>query len=95
VRNVIAVASTLFVFVGTVLRMWDSIADADAVGEFAPRTSNEELHRLVLFFTFLGRRESAATSDRQLQYLRTAQGWFFLAIGAFGGFLLAIGAALE
>ena len=94
-REVIAIASTTFVFIGTVLRMWDSIADADAVGEFAPRNSNEELHRLFLFFTMLGRREAAATSDRQLQYLRTAQGWFFLAIGAFGGLLLAVGAALS
>ncbi len=94
-RDVIAVASTSFVFVGTVLRMWDSIADADAVGEFAPRNSNDELRRLVLFFTMLGRSEAAATSDRQLHYLRTAQGWFFLAIGAFGGLLLAVGAALS
>jgi hypothetical protein len=93
-RGLIAVVSATFVFVGTVLRMWDSIAEADQVGEFAPRTSNEELHRLFQFFTFLGRRERAATSDRQEYYLRTAQGWFFLAIGAFGGLLLAISSVL-
>jgi hypothetical protein len=94
-RGVIAVGSAMFVFVGTVLRMWDSIAEADKVGEFAPRNSVDEFHRLFQFFTFLGRKERAATSDRQEYYLRTAQGWFFLAIGAFGGLLLAIGALLD
>ena len=94
-RNVIVLASATFVFVGTVLRMWDSIADADRVGEFLPRNSRDEFRRLFLYFTLLGRREQAATSDRQVYYLRTAQGWFFLAIGAFGGLLLAIGSVLD
>jgi hypothetical protein len=94
-RGVIAIVSATFVFVGTVLRMWDSIAEADQVGEFAPRNTRDELHRLHVFFTFLGRKERAATSDRQEYYLRTAQGWFFLAIGAFGGLLLAVTAVLS
>ncbi len=94
-RDVILIGSTTFVFVGTVLRMWDSIAEADSAGEFAPRTSGEEFHRLFIFFTPLERIEHAATSDRQLYYLRTAQGWFFLAIGSFGALLLAIGSVLS
>ena len=94
-RGAIAVGSAAFVFVGTVLRMWDSIAEADKVGEFAPRNSNDEFRRLFRFFTLLGRREEAATSDRQLYYLRTAQGWFFLAVGSFGALLLAIASALD
>jgi hypothetical protein len=94
-RTVIAILSASLVFVGTVLRMWDSIAEADKVGEFAPRNSVDEFHRLFLFFTLLDRRDHAATSDRHLSYLRTAQGWFFLAVGAFGGLLLAITSALS
>jgi hypothetical protein len=30
-----------------------------------------------------------------MYYLRTAQGWFFLAVGAFGSLLLAIGRVLS
>jgi hypothetical protein len=94
-HGVIVVASAAFLFVGTVLRMWDSIAEVDRVGEFRPRNSNDEFRRVFRYFTLLGRTEQAATSDRQLYYLRTAQGWFFLAIGAFGGLLLAIGSVLD
>ena len=39
----------------------------------------------------LDRIEHAVPPDRQLYYLRTAQGWFFLAVGSFGALLLAIG----
>ena len=94
-RDVIVIASATFVFVGTVMRMWDSIADVDKAGEFAPRNSSEEFHRIFLFFTLLERRQHASTMDRQLAYMRTAQGWFFLAIGAFGGLLLAIVSSLD
>jgi hypothetical protein len=91
-RDVILVGSTTFVFVGTVLRMWDSVAEADKAGELATRTTSEEFHRLFIFFTLLDRIEHAATpDDRELYYLRTAQGWFFLAVGSFGALLLAIG----
>jgi hypothetical protein len=90
-RDVIVVASPAFVFVGTVLRMWDSLAEADTVGEFVPRTSGEELRRLFSFFTLMNRVEHAVPTDRQQYYLRTAQGWFFLAVGSFGALLLAIG----
>jgi hypothetical protein len=83
-----------FVFVGTVLRMWDSMAEADKSGEFAPRTSSEELHRLRLFFTLLERRAHAATEDRELYYLRVAQGWFMLSVGAFLALVLAAAAAI-
>jgi hypothetical protein len=95
IRNVIVIASPTLVFVGTVLRMWDSIAEADKAGEFAPRTSREEVHRLFIFLTPLDRIEHPATSDRELYYLRTAQGWFFLAVGAFGALLLAIGSVIS
>ncbi len=94
IRNVILVASPALVFMGTVLRMWDSMAEADKFGEFATRTTSEEFHRLFIFFTLLDRREHAATSDRELYYLRTAQGWFFLAVGSFGTMLLAIASVL-
>ena len=88
-REVIVIASPMSVFVGTVLRMWDSLAEADKAGEFLPRTSSEEMHRLFSFFTLLDRVEHAVPPDRQLYYLRTAQGWFFLAVGSFGALLLA------
>jgi hypothetical protein len=94
-RDVILIASTTLVFIGTVLRMWDSLAEADSAGEFLPRSSREEFRRLFLFFTPLGRIEHATTSDRRLYYLRTAQGWFFLAAGSFGALLLAIGSILS
>ena len=94
-REVIVIASPMSVFVGTVLRMWDSLAEADSAGEFLPRTSGEEFRRLFSFFTTLHRIEHAATSDRHLYYLRTAQGWFFLAVGSFGALLLAIGSVLS
>ena len=94
-RDVILVGSTTLVFVGTVLRMWDSLAEADSAGEFLPRSSSEEFRRLFSFFTPLDRIEHAATSDRRLYYLRTAQGWFFLAVGSFGALLLAIGSVLS
>ena len=95
IRDVILIGSTTFVFLGTVLRMWDSLAEADSVGEFLPRTSGEEFRRVFSFFTTLDRIEHAATSDRHLYYLRTAQGWFFLSVGSFGALLLAIGSVLS
>jgi hypothetical protein len=95
IRDVILIGSSAFVFLGTVLRMWDSLAEADSVGEFLPRTSGEEFRRLFAFFTPLGRIDEAATSDRQLYYLRTAQGWFFLAVGSFGALLLALGSVIS
>ena len=91
--EVILIGSTTFVFVGTVLRMWDSLAEADNAGEFAAhftRSSRDEFHRLFVFFTPLDRTHHAATSRRELYYLRTAQGWFFLAVGSFGALLLAL-----
>jgi hypothetical protein len=90
----ITVAAPACAFVGTTLRMWDSLAEADSVGEFTPRSSREELHRLHIFFTFLERREHPATTDRELYYLRTAQGWMFLAVSSFLGVLLALAAVL-
>jgi hypothetical protein len=93
-RDAILVGSTTCVFVGTVLRMWDSVAEADNAGEFAShfsRSTRDEFHRLFVYFTPLERWEHAATSDRELYYLRTAQGWFFLSVGSFGALLLAIG----
>jgi hypothetical protein len=46
VHDAIVLAAASFVFLGTVLRMWDSLADADRTGEFTPRSSREEIHRL-------------------------------------------------
>ena len=94
VRDAIVIASPALVFVGTVLRMWDSMAEADKAGEFVARTTSEEVHRLFTFFTLLDRREHAATSDRELYYLRTAQGWFYLAVGTFGALLIAIASVI-
>jgi hypothetical protein len=90
IGDVIVLASPTFVFIGTVLRMWDSMAEADKNAEFLPRTSSEELRHLFRFFTMLDRVEHAVAPDRYLYYLRTAQGWFFLAVGSFGAMLLAI-----
>jgi hypothetical protein len=92
---VIAIAAPSFVLLGTVLRMWDAVAEADKAGEFAPRTSREEMHRLRLFFTRLDRIEHPATADRELYYLRTAQGWFFLSVGAFGALVLSVAGVLS
>ena len=94
VHDVIVIAAPSFVFVGTVLRMWDSMAEADKSGEFVPRTSSEELHRLRLFFTLLDRRAHAATEDRELYYLRVAQGWFMLSVGAFLALVLTAAATI-
>ncbi len=91
IRDVILLGSTTFVFTGTVFRMWDSMAEADKGAEFLPRTSREELHHLFRFFTMLDRVEHAVAADRYMYYLRTAQGWFFLAVGSFGALVLAIG----
>ena len=90
-RDAILLGSTMFVFIGTVFRMWDSMAEADKDAEFLPRTSSEELHHLLRFFTMLDRVEHAVAPDRYMYYLRTAQGWFFLAVGSFGALVLAIG----
>ena len=93
-HDAVLIGSSTFLFVGTVLRMWDSVAEADNAGEFASRfsrTPHDEFHRLFAYFTPLDRHEHASTSDRELYYLRTAQGWFFLSVGAFGSLLLAIG----
>ena len=95
IRDVVVLVSPIFVLIGTVLRMWDSLAEADKAGESQPRTSREELHRMFIFFTPLERFAHAATSDRELYYLRTAQGWFFLALGASGALVLAIGSLLS
>ena len=89
--DAILLGSTTFVFLGTVFRMWDSLAEADKHAEFVPRSSSEELHNFFRFFTMLGRIEHAVAPDRHLYYLRTAQGWFFLAVGSFGALVLAIG----
>jgi hypothetical protein len=90
IGDAILLASPTFVFIGTVLRMWDSMAEADKNAEFLPRTSSEELHHLLRFFTMLDRVEHAVAPDRYLYYLRTAQGWFFLAVGSFGALLIAL-----
>ena len=95
IRDVIIVASPTFVFIGTMLRMWDSVAEADKDVEFHPRSSSEELRHFLRFFTMLGRYEHAVAPNRYLYYLRTAQGWFFLAIGSFGALLIAIGHVLS
>jgi hypothetical protein len=95
IRDVMLLGSTTLVFIGTVFRMWDSMAEADKDAEFRPRTSNEELHHFFRFFTMLDRIEHAVAPDRYLYYLRTAQGWFFLAVGSFGALLLAIGHVLS
>ena len=92
--DALLILSTTFVFIGTVLRMWDSVSEADAAGEFASRysrTPQDEFRRLFAYFTTLDRGEHASTSDRELYYLRTAQSWFFLSLGAFGALILAIG----
>ena len=91
IRDVILLGSTTFVFLGTVFRMWDSMAESDKDAEFLPRTSSEELRHLFRFFTMLDRVEHAVAPDRYMYYLRTAQGWFFLAVGSFGTLVLAIG----
>jgi hypothetical protein len=93
-HDAILLAAPTFVFVGTVLRMWDSIAEADKDAEFLPRTSIEEIRHLFRFFTMLDRVEHAVAPDRYLYYLRTAQGWFFLAVGSFGALVLSIGHVL-
>jgi hypothetical protein len=94
IHDAILLAAPTFVFVGTVLRMWDSIAEADKDAEFLPRTSIEEIRHLFRFFTMLDRVEHAVAPDRYLYYLRTAQGWFFLAVGSFGALVLSIGHVL-
>jgi hypothetical protein len=95
IGQLITVAAPACVLVGTVLRMWDSLAEADRAGEFTPRSPREELHRLHIFFSFLERREHPSTTDRELYYLRTAQGWFFMSVGSFLGVLVALGAVLS
>jgi hypothetical protein len=49
------------------------------------------MRHLFRFFSMLDRVEHAVAPDRYLYYLRTAQGWFLLAVGSFGALLLAIG----
>jgi hypothetical protein len=90
IGDVIVIGSPTLVFLGTVLRMWDSMAEADQAGEFLPRSTREEVRRLLSFFTMLDRVEHAVPPDRYMYYLRTAQGWFFLAVGSFGAMILAI-----
>lgn len=90
-RDVIVLAAPMFVFVGTVLRMWDSMAEADKSAEFRPETSSQKMHTLFRFFTMLDRAEHAVAPDQYFYYLRTAQGWFFLAVGSFLALLLTIG----
>jgi hypothetical protein len=95
IRDVIVIVSPMCVVVGTVLRMWDALAEADRAGEFVARTSSEELRRFFRFFTPLERFEHAATKDREQYYLRTAQGWFFLCVGATGALVLAIASVID
>ena len=92
IGDLIVLMSPALVFVGTVLRMWDSMAEAqrDLAADFYQRTSSQRLHHLFRFFTMLDRVEHAVPPDRYLYYLRTAQGWFFLALGSFGATLLAL-----
>lgn len=90
IGDLIVIGSPTLVFLGTVLRMWDSMAEADGQGEFVPRNAKDELRRFFSFFTMLDRIDQAVPTDRYMYYLRTAQGWFFLAVGAFGAMLLAI-----
>ena len=90
IHDVIVLLSPTLVFIGTVLRMWDSVAEADKEAEFLPRTAGEQWSNLFSFFTMLDRVEHAVAPNRYLYYLRTAQGWFFLAVGSFGAVLLAI-----
>jgi hypothetical protein len=94
ISDLIVIMSPTLIFVGTVLRMWDSLAEADKAGEFLPRSSNEEVRRLFRFFTMLDRVQHAVPPDAYTYYLRTAQGWFFLALGSFGALLIAIGHVL-
>ena len=89
ILHVVSIAGSLFVLLGTVLRTWDSLAEADAHGEFAIRTTREEFHRLRLFLTPLGRLTEAHTSDPHLYYLRNAQAWMFLTVGAVSALFLA------
>ena len=94
VGDALLIGSTTFVFIGTVLRMWDSVSEADNAGEYASRFSRtpyDEFRRLFAYFTTLDRGENAWTTDRELYYLRTAQGWFFLSVGTLGALILAIG----
>lgn len=86
----ITLATPVCLLIGTVLRMWDSLAQADRIGQFLPGTSADEVRRLISFFTPLGRIQQAATADPYLGYLRTAQGWFFMAVGAAGGVLVQV-----
>jgi len=95
IRNVIVIGSPTLVFVGTVLRMWDSMAEADKAGEFVARSAREEMRRLFSFFTMLGRVQHAVATDPYIYYLRTAQGWFFLAVGSLGATVIAIAHVLS
>ena len=78
----IPIAAAAFLLLGTVLRMWDALSQVERRGEYLPRTSREEMHRLRLFFTPLERFSHAYTTDPELEYLRAAQSWFVLALGA-------------
>jgi hypothetical protein len=42
ISDLIVLLAPTFVFVGTVLRMWDSMAEADESAEYRPKTSREE-----------------------------------------------------
>ncbi len=59
IRDVTLIGSTTFVFIGTVLRMWDSMAEADKDAEFLPRTSTQRCR--IFKFTMLDRVEDAVT----------------------------------
>jgi len=82
----IPVVAAAFLLLGTVLRMWDTLSQVERRGEYLPRTSREEMRRLHLFFTPLERFSHAYTTDAELEYLRAAQSWFVLSLGA--GFAL-------
>jgi len=66
IRDAIVVVSATFVWIGTVLRMWDSLAEADKDAEFRPRTYPESLNNLFRFFTMLDRVEHAVAPSRYL-----------------------------
>jgi hypothetical protein len=90
IHTLINLGTPVCILVGTVLRMWDSLAQADSIGQYVPRTTADEVRRYISFFTPMGRLQQAATADPYLGYLRTAQGWFFMAIGAAGGVFVQV-----
>ncbi len=91
----IPVVAAAFLLLGTVLRMWDTLSQVERRGEYLPRTSREEMRRLRLFFTPLERFSHAYATDAELEYLRAAQSWFLLSLGAGFALLHAILSMLD